>query len=265
MKGHIMKYKKPLFILFLIAVMFAVVLFYIGSQRNYASQSQSHSDRTHMDREKDQLKQLSQSYGKPKLPVEVSIHLDQNHNSTAPIKMLISAISQIPLDSVVLTLKVPQIGIDPESTEFLCSATTSDYFVKDVEYVIDILPVGKYRFIAVFEFTTDNNNTRKQALSKSLYLDVRPAKILSSNISFNHIKRVELWQELEQRALASIRSESESRHLRMRSLDIANIKASHPNLMRQKIQEIKANDPDIARRIKELNRVKVETIEAPKI
>jgi hypothetical protein len=51
----------------------------------------------------------------------------------------------------------------------------------------------------------------------------------------------------------------------MRSLDIANIKASHPNLMRQKIQEIKANDPDIARRIKELNRVKVETIEAPKI
>ena len=129
------------------------------------------------------------------------------------------------------------------------------------EYTVDGLPVGKYCFAAIFEFTPDQEGAQKLALSRSLYLDVRPTTILSSNVSFNHIKRVELRRELEERVVASLRPELAKAGPRKMASEIALIKAGDPGLIARKIAELRATDPEVARRIMELSQVEAETTE----
>jgi hypothetical protein len=101
------------------------------------------------------------------------------------------------------------------------------------------------------------------AFSKSLYLDVRPTEILSSNVSFRQIKRLELMRELEERVLTDMRAELENADKRTMSAAIASIESSDPELLIRKIEQLKNSDPEVARKIMELNRIDADaTVES---
>jgi hypothetical protein len=120
------------------------------------------------------------------------------------------------------------------------------------------LPVGKYHFVGILELTPDRENADKLVVSDSLYLDVRADKILSSNVSFRQIERHELYAELEQRVLKSLSpglaTADPDAMARYREL----IEATNPGLIKDKIAELKATDPEVARRIMELNSTRAE-------
>ena len=256
--------RKSMFILLVtIGGISAMVMVYFVGQRCRAIPRQPSYIQVHLNQDKLRKSKLPKSHGKIRLPAELFIDLAQTDSIGDPVAIIVSASSLIPLGSGVITLRVPQIGTEPESTEVLWSGTPSGFVAETAEYMVDALPVGKYRFIAIFEFTPNRENAEKLVLSKSLYLDVRLTKILSSNISFNHIKRVELWMELEERVLMSLRPELATTGPKTMANKIADIEALAPGIIASKIAELRLTDPDVARRIMELNRLKVDTIEDP--
>ena len=202
-------------------------------------------------------KKVPKRHSKITVPAEVSLELANPSNPGGPVAILVSASSQIPVGSGAITLKVPPVGEIPAEELVLWSGTPSDFVAETVEYTIDALPAGKYRFIAIFEFTPDRENAGKLFASKSLYLDVRPEKILSSNVSFDQIKRVELWEELEQRVRADLKAASTTRTLKTVARDVKAAEPIDSDIISNRIAELRASDPEIARRIMELNRVKV--------
>jgi len=262
--GHTMLSRKSMFFLLITIGTFSViVIVYLVGQRCRAIPRQPSYVQVHLNKDTPRKSQFPKSYGKIKLPAEIFIDLAQTESIGDPVAIIVSALSTIPVSSGVITLKVPQIGTEPDCTEVLWSGTPSGFVAETAEYMVDTLPVGRYRFIAIFEFTPNRENAEKLVLSKSLYLDVRPARILSSNISFNHIKRVELWMELEERVLMSLRSELATTGPKTMANKMADIEALAPGIIASKIAELRLADPDVARRIMELNRLKVETIEDP--
>lgn len=237
-----------------------MVLVHGGDQPRPAIRRQPSYDQIHVDHGIPRKTQFRESYGKIRLPADLAIHLAKVDNGGSVV-IMVSAVSLIPVSSGVITLKVPQIGTEPEGTEVLWSGTPSGFVAEAAEYMVDGLPVGKYRFVAIFEFTRNGKNARKLALSKSLYLDVRPTTVLSSNVSFNHIKRVELWRQLEERVVATLRPGLATAGPRKMAAEISLIKARDPGLIARKIAELRATDSEVTRRIMELNLVEAETTE----
>jgi len=186
----------------------------------------------------------------------VSIDLASPSNPGGPVTILVSASSQIPIGSGKLTLKVPQVGEVPAGAEVLWSGAPSDFVAETAEFVVDVLPEGEYHFAAIFEFTPDSQNAGELFTSRALYLDIRPDKILSSNVSFDQIRRVELWDELEHRVLMDLRAGPAGIGLKSVARDIVAAETLDPDLIASRIAELRASDPDVARRITELNRVK---------
>ncbi len=121
------------------------------------------------------------------------------------------------------------------------------------------LPVGRYHFVAILEFTPDRDNAEKLVLSESLYIDVRGDKILSSNVSFRQIERLELYRELEHRVMRSLSPGSTTANAKMTARYRELIEAANPGLIESEIARLKATDPDVARRIMELNSTKAQT------
>lgn len=255
--------KSILILLVTIGSISATAMLYVCGQWYHPIRSKPSYDQVYPNQDKPSKNQLHRAYGKIRLPADISISLAQTENVGGPVTIIISASSLIPVGSGVITLRVPQIGAEPNGTEVLWSGAPSDFVAEIAEYTVDALPVGKYRFIAIFEFTPNRENTEILALSKSLYLDVRPTVILSSNVSFSQIERVELRRQLEERAVVSLRPGLAYAGPRKLAREIALIKARDPGIIARKIAEIKATDPEVARRIMELNRVKAKTIEGP--
>lgn len=254
--------RKSMFILLLtIGSISAMALIYFGGQRCRATRTSPSYERVHLNVDTAGKSQSPRPYGKIRLPADIFINLAQTENVGDPATIIVSASSLIPVSSGIITLRVPQIGAEPGCTQVLWSGTPSDFVAETAEYTVDALPVGNYRFIAIFEFTPDREGAERLAFSKSLYLDVRPTTILSSNVSFKHIKRVELLRELEERVVASLRPGLATTGPGKMARKIALIKALNPNLIARKIAELRATDPDVARRIMELNRVKADTTE----
>ena len=199
------------------------------------------------------------SHGKIRLPADLFVDLVQPERSGDATIVVVSASTDIVSSSGVITLRVPPIGAEPGRTDILWAGAPHGLVARTEEYVVDPLPVGKYHFVAVLEFTPDRENAKELTLSKSLYLDVRPDMVLSSNVSFKHIKRLELRRELEERVLANISpglaAADQQTMVRYRKL----IEATNPGLIDSKIAELKATDPHVARRIMELNATKAET------
>jgi len=204
-------------------------------------------------------KRAPSPYGKLRLPAEIYVDLIRPVRAGDPVSIMVSATSDIAASSGVITLKLPEIGTEPSRTEILWAGAPSDLIAEAKQYVIPVLPVGKYHFAGILEFTRDFENADKLGVSDSLYLDVRADKILSSNVSFRQIKRWELYKELEQRALASfypgLASANPEKMARYRAL----LLATNPGLIKTKIAELRATDPDVARRIRKLNSTKAET------
>ena len=253
--------RKSVFLLLVTAVgVSAMLLCYAGVKRCRVIATQPLDDWDYRSQGTMQRRKTSKPHGKITVPADVFIDLVSSSNPGGPVAIIVSASSQIPVGSGILTLKVPQIGEFPAGTEVLWSGAPSDFVAETAEYVVDVLPAGKYHFAAIFEFTPDRENAGKLFISKSLYLDVRSETILSSNVSFDQIKRVELWEELEQRVLMDLKAGSTTVGLKTVARDITAAETLDPDIIASRIAELRASDPDVARRITELNRVKAAPV-----
>jgi len=249
--------KHVSFFIFLVAIVgiSVIVLVYGSGLRDSMTSRKPTNEQVQMNQETSVEGRFNQSYGKIKLPAELSIEFVETEDVLGPVTIIVSAQSKIPVGSGTVKLKVPHTGAEAGRTEELWSGSPSDFVDETIEYVRDALPEGRYHFITIFEFTADTENSEKLAMSSSLYLDVRPTKILSSNISFAEINRIEFRKELEKRILMSMKPELENSGLKLMALEIANLKALDPGIMDRKIAELAVEDPEVARMMMELNRV----------
>lgn len=223
------------------------------NQRDHAPEADNTVARTVLHRHIFDKNKVTQIYDKIKIPAKLSFELSEDLE--APVTLKISAISEIPVSSGKITLKIPQIGNEQAGNIELWSGNPSDFVDESLEYTLADLPVGTYRFIIIFEFIPLGEETEPFAFSKSLYLDVRTTEILSSNVSFRHINRLELMKELEERVLADMQPGLENADTNTKAAVIASIESFDHGLLIRKIEQLKNSDPQVAREIMELNRI----------
>jgi hypothetical protein len=234
-----------------------------GEKENAAVNIRPPEDQALMARNVPHRTRVSRPYGKLRVPAEIFVDLLRPQRAGEPAGIIVSASSQVAAGSGVITLRLPEIGTEPGRTEILWAGAPSDFVTEQKQYVLPALPVGKYRFVGILEFTPDRDNADKLLVSDSLYLDVRADRILSSNVSFRQIERLELYAELEQRVLTRLRpglaTADPDAMARYREL----IEAANPGLIKSRIAELRATDPDVARRIMELNSSKAQAESIP--
>lgn len=207
------------------------------------------------------------AFGKIKLPAKLTIELVWPKKNNESFKILVSAKSQIPITDGIVSLKIPQIGNEPNKVETLWYGDPNDFADLNLQYIIsNDLPVGRYLFVAIFEFTSGGKRSKKMAISRSLYIDVTTKKIFSSNVSFKQLDRLKLKKELEDRVLGEfIEEDPNTLSPALRGLRIAEIRAHDPNIIEERIAAIIASDPNIIRRINDINRMKSEKVPDPNV
>lgn len=252
--------RKSAFVLLVAVGGISAIIFGCGRGRRHgAVGNQPSGDLSGPSREVTMRRRRTHPYGKLKVPAGLFADLVQPERSGGPVSIIVSASTDIVAGSGVMALRVPSIGVESGRTELLWSGAPSDFIAEAKEYVVGPLPAGRYHFAAIFEFTPDRENAEELVVSESLYLDVRADKILSSNVSFRQLDRVELYRELEQRVLKSLNpglaAADSDALVRYREL----MEATNPGLIRSMITELKTSDPDVARRIMELNSTKAAT------
>jgi hypothetical protein len=186
-------------------------------------------------------------------PLELSLGLAEPVEAGAPVTLVVSASSWVPIASGVLTLRVPEIAGEPNRTEVLWAGTAAEGVAETIQYPAGILPPGRHEFAAILKLTPAGDNAREITLSQCLYLDVRPTAILSSNVSFEQIQRVELRQELERRIALCLKPELAVASADAVARELARLEAADPDLIDRQIEGLKATDPEVARRVLELN------------
>jgi hypothetical protein len=196
-------------------------------------------------------------------PLELSLGLAEPAEAGAPVTLVISMSSLVPVSSGALTLRVPEIAGEPNRTEVLWAGTAAEGVAETIQYPVGILPPGRHEFAAILELTPAGDNAQEITLSQCLYLDVRATAILSSNVSFEQIRRVELRQELERRIALSLKPELAVASEDAVTRELARLEAADPGLVDRQIEELKATDPDVARRILALNEQQAEREDAP--
>lgn len=197
-------------------------------------------------------------YGKLELPVHISIDLAQTENTGLPVTLVTTVSTELSVRSGTLTLKIPQIDDAPERTQVLWSAGHPGLVAETAEYTLGVLPEGRYQAIAFFEFTLDREGAEKRTLSRSLYLDVRPDTIFSSNVSFRQIDRLALQRDLDERIFTRLERELKTTERKRVLRELTLLEAGDPAIMRQKIRELRTAEPDVARRMIALNRTQTE-------
>jgi len=200
-------------------------------------------------------------YGKIELPAELSVSLGQAGGDGDPLTVVVVASSLVPVESGIVTLMVPGIGAEPNRTEMLWTGTPADFVSETAVYEVDALPVGQYCFTAAFELTPSGGDADTIATSQSLYVDVRESGILSSNVSFEQIQRLELRRELERRILAELKPRLAVASEEAVATELARLEDADPGFLDRRIAELKAADPNVARRILELNERQIQTTE----
>ncbi|MCK4761702.1 MAG: hypothetical protein KAW12_05835 [Candidatus Aminicenantes bacterium] len=171
------------------------------------------------------------TFGKIKLPARININVEGVALPKKPIKIRIIASCKIPFKNGIIELYIPEISGKSAGKVVLWEGNADAVMEKQFSYSLGVVPEGKHKVITSFKFTPQRTGAREVGVAKYLYLDSRSAEILSSNVSFGHIKRSELKQEMEKRGLLGL-----------------------------SMEEIKKKNPEIARRILDVNRVKgVET------
>lgn len=167
------------------------------------------------------------AFGRVKLPAGIKVNVDGASLPGKPIRIRIVTSCKIPFKDGIIELYIPEIPGKPAEKVVLWEGDADASLEKQFSYSLAAIPEGKYRLIASFKFTPRRIGARQVGVARSLYLDSRSAEILSSNVSFGHIKRLELKQEMEKRGLLGL-----------------------------SMEEIKKKDPEIAERILNVNRVK---------
>lgn len=255
--------KSVIILLLITAIGFLIMLFYIGGNNNVPIAAQISNNQVPAIQEPlmPVSKRPLSSYGKITPPADISIDLIQTQGTQSPLAIIISASSKVPVSSGLIKIKIPLIDTEPNRTEALWFSDTSGFVNKTLSYNVSALPIGKYCFTAVFEFSQQAADTEVLAVSNSLYLDVRSTKILSSNVSFKDIERIELRDELAERAFLELQPDLRGAARKMLSNEIMLMEARDPGIIKRRIDQFKLSDPDIARRIMELNQVEADTFD----
>ncbi len=255
---------KFVLILFVIVLISALV---VGSglsmgQKHYGTVGiQSGNRGTESSAEAPKRSQSPQLLGKIGPPADLSIGLEEPQGRSDHKKIVIHAVSQVPVKTGLLKLQCPPADTEPGDSYVLWSGNPYGFVDHTAEFTADLLPSGRYRFVAVFEFTPDFAGAEKLAVSKSLYIDSRATRVLSSNVSFKHIDRLELKRELEHRVLKMLKPRLANADPETMASELALMKTSNPGLIAEKVAELKATDPEVARRVVELNRIQPQTQE----
>lgn len=214
-----------------VASISALALAYVTSQCARDTGLQPISKRGHVNVDGRRAALPPGVHGKIQPPADIRVEVIDAGEVGGPVKLAVHAASLVPVVSGTITMARPPLGDEPEGTELLWSNVTPGFVAQSVEYTTAPLPAGQYRFTAVFEFVPDRQDAETMIVAESLCLDIRPDTVLSSAVSFDQIKRVELMQELE---------------------------GQGRNATNGRVPQIKATDSDAARRISELNRIEDE-------
>ena len=197
------------------------------------------------------------TYSNIKLPAELFVDLIQPKGTADTIGIIVSASSTVVASSGSLTLRIPDISGEPGRTENLWTGAPSDFIAEVREYTLPSLPVGRYHFVAIVEFIPDHPNAKQLVLSESLYVDARADRILSSNVSFRQIERLELYAELEKRALTGPHTKLAGKRLTVPYR--ISTEAANSALVENEMARLRATDPDIARQIMALSSQRAES------
>ncbi len=198
-------------------------------------------------------------HGKMGPPAGIHISLAAGERASDPVTVNVTASSQVPVGSGAISLTMREGGAAAGETVVLWSAAPSDYVDETMECSVGALPEGPYCLAAVFEFTPDGDPAQAMAVSCCLYLDVQADAIFASNVSFEHLKRMELLEELEQRVLAETKPALAAADRTAKTREVTSLKVRNPGFVARRIEEIKANDPNVGRRIEQLNQMPART------
>ena len=249
-----MNRNKPFYlILGSISIVAAVLLTYVITRNELGTVSNSITEQIRQIRDNNLHNRLTQPYGKIEIPAEIYIGLTQSDNIKKPVEIAISAVSLISVQSGKIVLLRPQAGTDTRDEEVLWSGTPDDIVDETIFYDAGYMSEGKHQLIAAFEFSPDYESSQSLVVTGALYLDVRDKGILSSNVSFDQIKRDELYNELERRVIADIKPQLKNADSKTLSQEMAVMESIEPGIIKRKILELKETNVDVARRIQEIH------------
>jgi len=144
------------------------------------------------------------SHAKIQLPAGITLELAEPTTPGQPLIFLVTVTSKIPLSTGSVTLTIPPIGTEPSHNIVLWSGSADAPTTRSLEYTIPALPTGKYEFRVSFQLTPTSEGAGTIRVGQNLYVDARTTSILSSNVSFTQIRRLELKNELERRGLSTM-------------------------------------------------------------
>lgn len=253
---HTMASRKSIgIVLVAIASVTALSLAYVVAPGARDTGADPASQRTYVDVDAGRKELPAGTHGKITPPAEILVEVADAGEVAGPVSLAIHATSLVPVRSATVTIAVSQVGVEPEPVESLWSTVTAGIVTETIEYTTDPLPTGEYRFTVVLEFVPEGADAQAMLVAESLCLDIRPDTVYSTMVSFKHIKRIELLQELEDRALVSFKPQLARADRKTMTRERAKLEAHNPNALDKKIAQIKATDPDVARRIEQLNRI----------
>ncbi|HLP58064.1 MAG TPA: hypothetical protein VK186_04505 [Candidatus Deferrimicrobium sp.] len=169
--------------------------------------------------------------GKVLIPVEIKIRIQENPVPDMPFNIIIDVESRMPFKNGHIYLILPGMGNLQSQTIELWSGDSDNNMKKHLSYLLPALTPGEYEVRASFKFDSTQGGEQEMGVMEALYIDVRVDKILTSNISFTHIKQLELKEELGSKGLKGL-----------------------------SFGQIKEKNPEMAERIARLN--KIETVES---
>ncbi len=240
-----------------ITIVFAVV--YITLQSSQKSQRDSVIEQAKLTRDSHMKERLSRPYGKIEIPAEVYVDLIEPENPRKPVEIVISTATLSPVRFARIVLIKPQTGSEPEYKVTLWESLINEVVDKTMVYDAGKLSVGKHQFNVMMEFLTDSENSKILLAADSLFLDIRQTEILSSNVSFGQIERLELRKELERRVLVAMKPQLKNASSKILAQESMALEEIEPGIIDRKIQELIDSDPDIAQMVEEIN----EAIEEP--
>ena len=160
---------------------------------------------------------------KVKLPADLKISLPPANRGDINT-IIVEAKSYIPFKTGNISLDLSSNLENYKQTNILWEGSSDSTLNLTLNYQVALLDTGKYHFRAWFEFISLQEETIK--ISQNLYVNVREADILSSNISFLHIKRIELKKKIEKMGFSNM-----------------------------SIDQIQIYDPDLADEVRNLNKL----------
>jgi hypothetical protein len=190
-------------------------------------------------------------YGKIAPPADIA--LTPADGGAGELHLVVAASSRVAAESGAVTLEVPEIAGEPARTQVLWAGTPGTPIDETLEYSVGMLPTGRYRFNTILEFMPKDGGAEQIAVSDSLYLEVTPTEVLASNVSFEHIARMELRRELERRVMAMTTPGIGVAGVATESDHGNRLEGNDADDMDRAIARLKASDPDVARRVRELN------------